>query len=284
MPLHVKIKVGFLVAVLACVAAFFAVMAVFNSGLWIRAAFTALLIVEILGILAALELYVPQVTIITKSFWHGDRGSGMVALSFDDGPAGANTGEILRVLAEHNVKATFFILGQYIDGNEKILEQMAGQGHELANHGFSHRKMHFMAEKKIEDEISKTEGLIVRASGKKPVLLRTPHGFVGPAVGSAARRLGYSIAAWTKGVWDTDKGVTPGRIAERALENIKAGDILLLHDGHGDDRNRVQSATAEALPLIIEGIQSKSMRVVPVRELMEKPGAESSQQLQSNDR
>ncbi|MFH1434612.1 MAG: polysaccharide deacetylase family protein [Pseudomonadota bacterium] len=284
MPLHVKIKVGFLIAVLACTAAFFAVMAASSQALWLRAVFAALLLLEALGMLAALELYVPQVNIITKSFRRGDRGSGMVALSFDDGPAGPGTVEILGVLAAHGVKATFFILGQYIDGNEKILEQMAGQGHETGNHGYSHRKMHFMPGKRIEEEIRKTEELIVRASGKKPVLLRTPHGFVSPAVGSAARRLGYRIAAWTTGVWDTDKGVTPEQIAARALENLKAGDILLLHDGHGDDRNRIQSATAAALPMIIEGIKSKNMRTVPVGELLKWPGLETKQPQKSNDR
>ena len=284
MPLHVKIKVGFLVAGLACMAAFLTVMAVFSPEIWLRILFAALLLLETLGILAALELYVPQVNIITKSFRRGDRGSGMVALSFDDGPAGANTEEILRVLAAHNVKATFFILGEYIQGNESVLLKMARENHEIGNHGYSHEKMHFMSRRKVEREIETTQSLIKKITAKRPFLLRTPHGFVSPTVGSAARRLGYRIAAWTTGVWDTDKGVTPGQIVARAIEKIAAGDILLLHDGHGDDRNRVQRATAEALPIIIEGIQSKNLRIVPIGKLMKWSGVETLQPQQSNGR
>jgi peptidoglycan/xylan/chitin deacetylase (PgdA/CDA1 family) len=267
MPLHVKIKICLLVTLCLGLLSLFLAMIFLLPWPW-TVLFGALAAAQAAGILAALELYVPQVTILTPSAWRGRSGGGRVALTFDDGPGGSVTAKILDVLSSLDVRATFFVLGGRIEGNEAILRRMAREGHELGNHGFSHGKMHFMSERAAKDEIERTGRLIEAAAGVRPRLLRTPHGFVSPAVGRAAGSLGYRIVAWSRGVWDTDEGVTGRMIAARALKNLADGDILLLHDAHGDDTKRLQSATAEALPLIIEGARARGLRFVPVGEIM----------------
>ncbi len=267
MPLHVKIKVGLLVAAGLGLLAFFVVMIVLAPWPW-PVLFAALAAAEVAGTLAALELYVPQVRILTPSAWRGRSGGAAVALTFDDGPDGRVTEKILDALSSKKVHATFFVLGSRVEGNEAILRRMAEEGHEIGNHGFSHRKMHCMSERAVREEIEKTERLVEAAAGVRTRLLRTPHGFVSPAVGRAAGGGGYRIVAWSRGVWDTDEGVTAEVIAGRVLGNLKDGDILLLHDAHGDDTKRLQQATAEALPLIIEGARVRGLRFVPVGELI----------------
>jgi len=267
MPLHVKIKVALLVLLCLGLLSFFVVMVGLTPWPW-RVLFAALAAAEIVGILAALEFYVPQVTILTPSSWRGRSGGGRAALTFDDGPGGEVTEKILDVLSSLDVHATFFVLGERVEGNEAILRRMADEGHEIGNHGFSHRKMHFMPESAVKKEIEKAERLIERASGVRTLLLRTPHGFVSPAVWRAAGSRGYRIVAWSRGVWDTDEGVTAEEIAVRALKNIRDGDILLLHDAHGDDTKRLQQATVEALPMIIEGARIRGLAFVPVGELI----------------
>lgn len=267
MPLHVKIKVSLAVAAAAVLAAGLSFLAVLYTGPP-RYVFITFVVLEILLILSALEVYVPRFNVITKSLWRGKRNSRKIGLSFDDGPGAGITERVLKILKRHDVKATFFVLGKSIAGNESILLKMSREGHEIGNHGFSHEKMHRMPAEKIEKEVKTTERLIRKITTIRPALLRTSHGFVSPLVGAVAKREGYRIVAWTKGVWDTDEGVTPGEITSRTLKNLKGGDILLLHDAHGDDKKRVQKATAEALPEIIRGVKSLDYELVPVGELI----------------
>jgi peptidoglycan/xylan/chitin deacetylase (PgdA/CDA1 family) len=267
MPLHVKIKAGLLVFLGLGLLSFLVAVTVLAPWPW-RVLSAALAAAEVAGILAALELYVPQVTILTPSVWRGRSGGDRVALTFDDGPGGRVTEQILDVLSARGVHATFFVLGMRVEGNEGILRRMADEGHEIGNHGLSHRKMHRMPVSAVLREIEETERLVERVSGVRTHLLRTPHGFVSPAVGRAAGSRGYRIVAWSRGVWDTDEGVTADVIAARALKNIKDGDILLLHDAHGDDTKRQQLTTAEALPLIIEGARARGLRFVTAGEIV----------------
>jgi peptidoglycan/xylan/chitin deacetylase (PgdA/CDA1 family) len=267
MPLRIKIKAGFIVLGAAGLGGALAWMAVADAGIG-RYPAIILVALEILLVLAALEMVVPQVTVLTRSYWRGKRGSSRVGLSFDDGPGDRTTERILETLKRYDARATFFALGKNIRGNEELLLRMVRERHEIGNHGFTHAKMHLMSLGGIEREIRQTEDLIKEITAARTVLLRPPHGFVSPLVGLAARRRGYKIVAWTLGVWDTDRGATARDIRERTLGHIKDGDILLLHDGPGGDRSRVQNATAEALPGIIEGLRARGLHPVPVGEIM----------------
>jgi peptidoglycan-N-acetylglucosamine deacetylase len=184
----------------------------------------------------------------------------LVSLTFDDGPNPRATPVILDVLAREKVAATFFVLGRHADQWPALVRRMADEGHQLGNHGYWHRKLHRRGPGYVRDDLSRGTDAIVRASGGvRPRHFRAPHGFRSPWVTPLARSLGQRTVGWSLGVWDSAR---PGAeaIARRALEGLRPGSILLLHDGDGYDAEGDRMQTAEALPLIIDGLRARGLR------------------------
>jgi peptidoglycan/xylan/chitin deacetylase (PgdA/CDA1 family) len=137
---------------------------------------------------------------------------------------------------------------------------MADEGHQLGNHGYWHRKLHRRAPRYVREDLVRGTDAICRASGLTSLgHFRAPHGFRSPWVTPIARTLGQRTIGWSLGVWDSAR---PGadEIARRAIEGVQAGSILLLHDGDGYDPEGDRTQTAEALPLIIDGLRARGFR------------------------
>ena len=185
----------------------------------------------------------------------------LVALTFDDGPHPQTTPIVLDALAAEGVPATFFILGCYAERWPDIVRRAVDEGHEVANHGYFHRRLHFAGPRVVRDDLERGTSAVARATGIRPRLFRAPHGFRSPFVSPVARSLGQAIVGWTYGVWDSDR---PGAeaIARRTLAGARPGAIVLLHDadGHNPDGDRRQ--TAEALPKIIRGLREGGYELV----------------------
>jgi peptidoglycan/xylan/chitin deacetylase (PgdA/CDA1 family) len=183
-----------------------------------------------------------------------------VSLTFDDGPNPRATPLILDVLRREQVKATFFVLGRHADRWPELVRRMADEGHQLANHGYWHRKLHRRGPGYVRDDLTRGTESICRASGL-PTLhhFRAPHGFRSPWVTPIARSLGQRTVGWSLGVWDSAR---PGaaEIARRAEVGLRAGSILLLHDGDGYDAEGDRLQTAEALPSIIQRLRARGLR------------------------
>ena len=180
--------------------------------------------------------------------------SRSVALTFDDGPNPDATPRILDVLAREAVPASFFILGRHAELWPALVKRAGDEGHCLANHGYHHRKLHFKGPRYVRRDLELGTGAIVQASGRHPRLFRAPHGFRSPWVSSIAHSLGQQVVGWSLGVWDSAR---PGveEILRRILDGARPGSILLLHDGDGYDPHGDRLQTAEALPLIIDGLR-----------------------------
>lgn len=183
----------------------------------------------------------------------------VVSLTFDDGPNPDATPEILDALKDKNVKATFFILGRHAERWPELLLRIAHEGHQIGNHGYFHRKLHFKRPFYIRQDIKLGKRAIERAGAPSPVWFRAPHGFRNPWVTSIAQSLGERVAGWSLGVWDTDK---PGvnEIVKRTVDGTKAGSIILLHDGDGYEAEGDRMQTAAAVPLIIDQLRAKGFR------------------------
>ena len=168
-----------------------------------------------------------------------------VALTFDDGP-GPDTLAVLDALDVAAVRATFFVLGRAAEERPAVVREIARRGHLVAQHGYSHRKLHFALPRTIDHEL-RGGCRAIRAAGIEPApFFRAPHGFKGPVLSRALRRSGLTLVGWTRGVWDTER---PGveAIVERACDGMRGGEILLLHDGCGTpgiDPRRDQTAGA----------------------------------------
>jgi peptidoglycan/xylan/chitin deacetylase (PgdA/CDA1 family) len=183
-----------------------------------------------------------------------------VSLTFDDGPNPRATPLILDALKRERVRATFFVLGRHAERWPELVRRMADEGHQLGNHGYWHRKLHRRSPGYVRDDLTRGTETICRASGLSGLRhFRAPHGFRNPWVTPIARSLGQRTVGWSLGVWDSAR---PGaaQIARRALDGLRGGSILLLHDGDGYDAEGDRLQTAEALPLIVDGLRARGVR------------------------
>ena len=184
----------------------------------------------------------------------------VVSLTFDDGPNPQATPVILDVLRREGVPATFFILGRHAERWPALVRRVANEGHQLGNHGYWHRKLHRRGPAYVREDLTRGTAAIAAASGGvTPRHFRAPHGFRSPWVTPIARTLGQRTVGWSLGVWDSAR---PGaaEIARRSVAGMHAGSILLLHDGDGYDPEGDRRQTAEALPLIIDGLRARGFR------------------------
>lgn len=183
-----------------------------------------------------------------------DKESKLVAFTFDDGP-NYNTSKIIDVLNKYNVTATFFVMGKNIKGNEKVIEKMYNSNMEIGNHTFNHLLLTRYSKEKIEEEITKTNDLVFEITGSYPTLLRTSYG-------SFNRKI-RQVANMPIIIWDIDtldwKYKNSNRIADKILNKVKDGDIVLMHD--------IYKSTLNSLEIVIPELLDRGYQIVSVSEL-----------------
>lgn len=216
--------------------------------------------------LAALVCWhvLPDLDLPGRTFRRGPAGRREIALTFDDGPNGEHTRQILDTLARHGAKATFFCVGGAVRQHPGLVARMVAEGHEVGNHTHTHALLPTLPEDELAAEIDEAQRAIADAGVPEPRLFRAPKGFKHRSLHRLLRERGLTLVGWTRGVWDTDR---PGvaTIARRARPAIEDGAILLLHDGHaGLDR----SQTAEALELILHECERRGLVPVTLGRMM----------------
>jgi peptidoglycan/xylan/chitin deacetylase (PgdA/CDA1 family) len=186
----------------------------------------------------------------------------VVALTFDDGPGGASTRRVLRVLGDHGVRATFFVLGANAEREPKLLAAIANAGHELGNHASSHTSFRSMFPSQIHAELDLTADAIESVTGLRPRFVRPPFGRYPPSSVDLVRERGEDIVLWSVDANDWAGG-TAESIAQSVVTAADPGAVILMHD--------TAPQTADALPLILEGLARKRLKVVPLSELLARP-------------
>jgi peptidoglycan/xylan/chitin deacetylase (PgdA/CDA1 family) len=198
----------------------------------------------------------------------GPHDKKVVAISFDDGPGG-DTDKILALLRQHRARATFFMLGQDAATIPATAKMVAEQGHEVGSHLYSHPNFYAYKKPDFEDffrrEIDRSEKVFTNIFGKKPSLMRIPHGYVRSWVRTIAREHNYVLVNWTFGC-DWEK-MTQEQLADAYIKHITPGAIFLMHDG-GKTRPR----TVYALGKLLEALEAKGYSVVPVGEIIDMQG------------
>jgi len=190
----------------------------------------------------------------------------VVALTYDDGPNPPHTNHLLEVLAEFQVKATFFVVGQEVERHGDAAEAIAHQGHELGNHSYSHRRLIFTARNVIRAEINRTDQLLKQlgkaSSRDRPIHFRSPYGYKRLRLPWVLSRLKKTNVLWNVDPRDYEASSTEA-IVESVVSQVQPGGIVLLHDG-GGDRSLTVAATAQLIPLL----RAQGYRFATVSELL----------------
>jgi peptidoglycan/xylan/chitin deacetylase (PgdA/CDA1 family) len=197
--------------------------------------------------------------------WRGRTDTASVALTFDDGPS-EDTERVLDVLDRYGVPAAFFMVGRQIEERPQTARRAAVAGHEIGNHSYSHPIYLYRSARETRQQLERTQAVISDVTGVHARFARPPCGVRTPAYFRAAQRLGLQTVQWTLAGFDW-KRRTPTRIAHDVLRGAEAGSIILLHDADSENR-RDRAATVAALPLIIEGLKEKGLRVEPLSQLI----------------
>ena len=201
------------------------------------------------------------------SDWHGRNDTGSVALTFDDGPS-EDTERVLDVLGEHNVAASFFMIGRQVETFPGIAQRVRAEGHEIGNHSYSHPIYLYQRACKTREELERTQAVISETTGIRPRFARPPCGVRTPAYFATARALGLRTVQWDVAGFDW-KPRSARKIATDVLNRVEAGSIVLLHDGDSDGKQD-RHETVAALSLIIDGLREKGLHVAPLTELLSK--------------
>lgn len=196
-----------------------------------------------------------------------------VWLTFDDGPAPGTTSRIHDVLDEHDVQALFFVCGAYVLRWPDIVSQTVERGHLVGNHSWSHPCLPRLSKERIHQELVETGDVLFDVTGRRCQLFRPPYGALSDVVHEVADQLGLTIMLWSvsSGDW-----LCPGSdaIVERVATRVKAGSVVLFHDGCGDllrprkealEHHSSRDQTADAIGEIIRRVRSTGLRFPRLR-------------------
>lgn len=158
--------------------------------------------------------------------------SGDVIFTYDDGPTPGCTPDVLRALAEHGATATFFVLMGSVRTNPGLLAEVVAAGHEVGLHGIDHRHLPTLPPRVVEDNLRRGKGELEDAIGRAVRWFRPPYGDQSPGAWRAIKRAGMESVIWSSTSWDWNPDVDNDTRVRMATMSLRAGAIVLLHDGH----------------------------------------------------
>ncbi len=204
-----------------------------------------------------------------RRFTPGLAGRGRpdhVALTFDDGPAGASTPLFLEALERAGVRATFFLVGTQLARDPGLGRAIVEAGHEVAVHGYEHRYLLGRPPHAVHRDLARARDLVRTATGVTPTLFRPPFGVLTGDGALIARRLGLRPVIWTAWAKDWTAAATPQSVYETIAPGIAGGGTLLLHDADRFCAPGAWRATLAALPRIIGHATDAGLRIGPLGE------------------
>ncbi|MEP2774960.1 MAG: polysaccharide deacetylase family protein [Luteolibacter sp.] len=183
-----------------------------------------------------------------------------IAITFDDGPHPQNTPRLLDMLAQRNIKATFYVIGRSVDLHPGVLRRTVAEGHEIGNHSHTHRLLSKLGDSEVRQEMQRCQDAIGRAAGVRPRTMRPPYG----GLLQRQRELIHDEFGYPTILWSVDpldwKRPGPSVVASRILSGTNAGGIVLAHDLH--------SQTVDAMPATLDGLLRKGFKFVTVSQLI----------------
>ena len=211
------------------------------------------------GILTITQSYltIPSLVRAPGTYYMAHTQEKVVALTFDDGPDPTDTPDVLDILKEKKVRATFFVLGQAAQSNPYLLKRLVNEGHEIGNHSFNHDYQ----QRRLVEEMNQTDKEVFAATGTHTYFYRPPGGFLSKSQLEIIKGNGHVVALWSV---DSKDWRNPGikQIVDNVMKHVFPGAIILMHDG---GYHRTQ--TVKALGPIIDALRERGYRLVTLSEL-----------------
>lgn len=204
---------------------------------------------------------------------------GEIALTFDDGPNPAWTSRLLELLARHDIRATFFLVGKFASEQPALARSIANAGHAIGNHSWTHPNLARTTAAKVRDELRNTRDALEQIGGRPVTLFRPPYGARRPFVLRTARELGMTPVMWNAMTNDWEEP-SAERIAERLAAKVEAlgrrghAANIVLHDGGHRMLGANRGPSIKAAEILIERFRS-THRFVTVEEWLNQPAADA---------
>jgi peptidoglycan/xylan/chitin deacetylase (PgdA/CDA1 family) len=186
-----------------------------------------------------------------------------IALTFDDGPDPSYTLQILDILQQYGVKATFFCLGHRVAAYPHIVKQVYEAGHVIGNHTWAHPDLALLSASDIVSQLKCTSDVIQKVIGKRPMFFRPPYGTLTRQVLEQAYDLGFVIIMWCLDTQDWESS-NFDLIIRRVLDQVRDGAIIIMHDGALNC-----SQPMAALPIFIEKLQARGIQFVTIQQVFD---------------
>jgi len=226
-----------------------------------------------IGVLSTLFAYHgvnPRSRFYGKVCSNGDRNRLRIALTFDDGPNEPYTSQVLDILEQYRIKATFFIIGQNARRYPETCRRIVAAGNVIGNHSYHHVKSLCLRRgRTVARDIEMAHQAIYECTGLEPTLFRPPHGFRTPWMMRIIRNLGYTVVTWDNMTTDWNAEKSGDEIILAILGRAKPGGVIVLHDGRDTRLRYDRSHMLQALPFVIETLMERGFEFVTIPELLE---------------
>jgi peptidoglycan/xylan/chitin deacetylase (PgdA/CDA1 family) len=243
-----------------------------GSRRWPAAGVAGLAVVALLlpfGTASYIGATTPRVTWFGALTSHGPRSSNQVALTFDDGPNPPYSLQIAQILDQHGAKGTFFTVGKALVQRPDVSRALIADGQLLGDHSYTHDAVHWLDPH--YRELQQTQDAFQQNLGVCPAFYRPPHGSHTPFMSHILGEHGMTMITWddSAGDWATND---PHLVAQRILDGVKPGSIILLHDGIDGNIGANRTVILQALPIILDGLKARGLQPVTLDRLLGKPG------------
>jgi len=198
-------------------------------------------------------------------FLHGPRNQNRISLTFDDGPDDVWTPQVLNALKQHNIKATFFIVGERAAAHPQVLQRIVREGHVVGNHSWDHPNFTKITADERVSQINRTAQTIEQIAKVKTKLFRPPYGALDPDIVREIASMDYDIIFWDVDSLDWS-GLNGPQVVANVLAHAERGSIILQHcaGGHGENL----SGTVAAIPYLATVLEKEGFQFATVPELL----------------